>query len=100
MAAYSARRVPPGSRRPGWRAGGDAGAGAGIWGRGGEGPLGEAGPARRYTATRVLARWTTVRPGYRIVLRGGTELVASAEHRFLTERGWTFTTPRGRRRAL
>ena len=51
-----------------------------------DGLLGASGADRRYTVTRVLARWATVRPAYRISLRGGTELLASAEHRFLTER--------------
>jgi DNA repair photolyase len=43
---------------------------------------------RRYMITTVLAHWSTVKPAYRIVLEDGTQLVASGDHRFLTERGW------------
>jgi len=59
------------------------------------------GRHRRYTATEVLAHWTTLKPAYRIVLEDGTELVASGDHRFLTRRGWRHVTGtdhgRGRR---
>jgi len=47
---------------------------------------------RRYAITEVLAHWTTVKPAYRIVLEDGTQLVASGDHRFLTERGWKHIT--------
>jgi DNA repair photolyase len=43
---------------------------------------------RRYALTEVLAHWSTVKPAYRITLEDGTHLVASGDHRFLTERGW------------
>jgi DNA repair photolyase len=43
---------------------------------------------RRYVSTRVLAHWTTVKPAFRLMLRDGTQLIASGDHRFLTERGW------------
>ena len=46
------------------------------------------GAHRRFVRTRVLAHWRTCKPAYRIRLEDGTELVASAEHRFLTRRGW------------
>jgi len=46
------------------------------------------GRYRRYKVTYVLDRWRTVKPAYRITLDDGTELVASGDHRFLTERGW------------
>ena len=48
------------------------------------------GRDRRYTRTRVLAHWSTVKPAYRVSLADGTELIASADHRFLTERGWEY----------
>jgi DNA repair photolyase len=54
------------------------------------------GHYRRYVRTRVLAHWRTVKPAYRIRLADGTEVVASGDHRFLTERGWRFVT-RGER---
>jgi DNA repair photolyase len=43
---------------------------------------------RRYALTTVLAHWATVKPAFRIILEDGTQLVASGDHRFLTERGW------------
>ena len=46
------------------------------------------GRYRRYVRTRVLAHWSSVKPAFRVVLADGTELVASGDHRFLTERGW------------
>src|SRR2546428_6816267 len=42
---------------------------------------------RRYTKTQVLARWESHKNAYRITLEDGTELLASADHRFLTNRG-------------
>jgi DNA repair photolyase len=52
---------------------------------------------RRYVRTRVLAHWSVVKPAYRVTLQDGTELVAGADHRFLTERGWKYVA--GARRA-
>ena len=49
---------------------------------------------RRYVRTRVLDHWSAEKPAYRITLADGTELVASGDHRFLTERGWKFVTGR------
>ncbi|HYR35243.1 MAG TPA: hypothetical protein VEQ87_13205, partial [Burkholderiales bacterium] len=51
---------------------------------------------RRYVKSRVLAHWSVVKPAFRITLEDGTELVAGADHRFLTERGWKFVTGDGR----
>ncbi len=50
------------------------------------------GRYRRYVRTTVLDRWTTIRRAYRVALADGTELVASGDHRFLTDRGWKFVT--------
>ncbi|GAA3448451.1 intein-containing Rv2578c family radical SAM protein [Dactylosporangium matsuzakiense] len=50
------------------------------------------GRLRRYTTTRVLAHWSTVKPAHRVTLADGTALVASGEHRFLTDRGWKHVT--------
>ena len=50
------------------------------------------GLRRRYALTTVLAHWSTVKPAYRVVLADGTQLVASGDHRFLTEQGWRYVT--------
>lgn len=50
------------------------------------------GRYRRYAKARVLAHWSVIKPAYRIILEDGTCLVAGADHRFLTERGWKFVT--------
>ncbi len=47
---------------------------------------------RRYVKTRVLAHWKVVKPAFRVLLEDGTHLIAGADHRFLTERGWKFVT--------
>ncbi|MCW2995060.1 MAG: hypothetical protein JWQ18_2555, partial [Conexibacter sp.] len=46
------------------------------------------GTYRRYVRTKVRAHWQTEKPAYRVTLQDGTELVASGDHRFLTNRGW------------
>lgn len=51
------------------------------------------GHYRHYVRTRVLAHWRTTKPAHRIRLADGTELLASGDHRFLTERGWKFVAP-------
>ncbi|MGO4784626.1 Rv2578c family radical SAM protein [Cryobacterium sp. W22_MBD10_FK3] len=48
------------------------------------------GLTRRFTETTVLAAWNTRKRGYRITLADDTEIVASADHRFLTEQGWRY----------
>ncbi|TMK62647.1 MAG: radical SAM protein [Actinobacteria bacterium] len=47
---------------------------------------------RRYVVTQVLNHWSTVKPAYRVTLEDGTELVASGDHRFLSDRGWKYVT--------
>lgn len=47
---------------------------------------------RHYARTRVLAHWSTFKRAFRIRLADGTEIVASGDHRFLTERGWKHVT--------
>jgi DNA repair photolyase len=44
---------------------------------------------RRYATTRVLDKWISVKPAFRVVLADGTELILSGDHRLLTNRGWT-----------
>lgn len=50
------------------------------------------GRHRRLVETEVLDEWASYKPAYRVRLRDGTELVASGDHRFLTERGWKHVT--------
>jgi DNA repair photolyase len=51
------------------------------------------GSYRRYEPTLVLDHWSTVKRAYRITLADGTELIASADHRFLSARGkWKHVT--------
>ena len=53
----------------------------------------EQGPRyRRYAHTTVLAKWITIKPAFRVTLEDGTELIASGDHRFLTDRGWKHVT--------
>src|SRR5689334_9031500 len=53
------------------------------------------GQYRRYARTRVLAHWETRKEAFRISLEDGTTLIASGDHRFLTERGWKYVIGRG-----
>ena len=50
------------------------------------------GNVRSLVGTTVLAKWSTYKPAYRVILENGTELVASGDHRFLTSRGWRHVT--------
>ncbi|MEV0427965.1 intein-containing Rv2578c family radical SAM protein [Micromonospora sp. NPDC050495] len=50
------------------------------------------GAYRRYVITTVLDTWSTVKRAHRVTLADGTTLVASGDHRFLTERGWKHVT--------
>jgi len=50
------------------------------------------GRYRRYVKTPVMAHWSVEKPAYRISLNDGTELIASGDHRLLTDRGWKFVT--------
>jgi DNA repair photolyase len=46
------------------------------------------GVYRRFVATRVLDKWSSIKAAFKVTLEDGTELVTSADHRFLTGRGW------------
>jgi DNA repair photolyase len=50
------------------------------------------GHYRRYVTTEVLDHWGTVKRAYRVTLEDGTELIASGDHRFLSDRGWKHVT--------
>lgn len=50
------------------------------------------GKYRRFVPTTVEAHWSTVQPAFRVTLADGTTLVASADHRFLSYRGWKHVT--------
>jgi len=50
------------------------------------------GAYRCYAITEVLDHWSTVKPACRVTLADGTQLVTSADHRFLTRRGWKHVT--------
>jgi DNA repair photolyase len=43
---------------------------------------------RRYVRTTVLDKWIRIKPAYRLTLEGGTELIVSGDHRFLSNGGW------------
>lgn len=45
---------------------------------------------RVYMRSRVLAHWTVEKAPHLITLEDGTQIIASGDHRFLTERGWKF----------
>ncbi len=46
-------------------------------------------PLRGHAGSRPLG---DVEAAYRVTLEDGTELIASGDHRFLTERGWKHVT--------
>ena len=48
------------------------------------------GPYRRFVKTTVLDHWSSLKPAYRTVLADGTELITSADHRLLSDRGWKY----------
>jgi DNA repair photolyase len=50
------------------------------------------GSYRRYVITDVLDHWSTIKAAFRVTLEDGTELVASGDHRFLSNRGWKHVT--------
>lgn len=52
------------------------------------------GGYRRYVRTSIQAKWSTRKPAYRVTLADGSQIVASGDHRFLTERGWKHVSDR------
>jgi DNA repair photolyase len=47
-----------------------------------------AGSGRRFVSTEVLDKWSSIKAAYATVLEDSTELISSADHRFLTDDGW------------
>lgn len=52
----------------------------------------------RITTTQVLAKVKSVKKAYKITLDDGTQVICSADHRWLTERGWKYTDADGKKR--
>lgn len=52
----------------------------------------------RFATTTVLAKIKSEKTAYRVTLADGTEVICSADHRWLTERGWKYTTATGQQR--
>jgi DNA repair photolyase len=50
------------------------------------------GAYRRLVVTQVRDKWSSIKSGYEVVLEDGTVLIASGDHRFLTQRGWKHVT--------
>jgi DNA repair photolyase len=50
---------------------------------------------RHCVRTKVLAHWETKKAAYRLTLADGTAINASADHRFLTDRGWQYVAAAG-----
>ncbi len=50
------------------------------------------GRYRRFVESEVLAKWSSIKPAFRVELEDGTELIASDDHRFLSRRGWKHVT--------
>jgi DNA repair photolyase len=50
------------------------------------------GGSRRTVVTDVIGHWETIKPAYRITLDNDTTIIASSDHRFLTDRGWKYVT--------
>ncbi len=48
----------------------------------------EDGRYRRFVETEVLAKWSSIKPAWEVELEDGTKLLASGDHRFLSDRGW------------
>jgi len=50
------------------------------------------GAHRRFVRTEVLDRWSSAKEAHAVTLEDGTRIVASGDHRFLTDRGWKHVT--------
>jgi intein/homing endonuclease len=52
----------------------------------------QVGIYRKLVKTVVKAHWQTQKPAIRVRLVGGAEVICSGDHRWLTNRGWKYTT--------
>ncbi len=50
------------------------------------------GTYRRMVETTVQAKWSSLKLAYAIELSDGTQIIASGDHRFLSDRGWKHVT--------
>jgi len=50
------------------------------------------GRYRRYVRTTVFDHWSTIKPVWAVRLEDGTRILASGDHRFLSNRGWKHVT--------
>ena len=50
------------------------------------------GKSHRFTESTVLNKWAVEKPSYKITLASGVELICSGDHRWLSNRGWKYTT--------
>lgn len=48
---------------------------------------------RRYVKTKVSAHWATTKAAWLVSFADGGEMVASGDHRFLSEDGWRYVAP-------
>jgi DNA repair photolyase len=55
---------------------------------------------RQLSRTPILAHWSTRRPAWKLTLADGRELVTSADHVFLSERGWRSVASPGEHAAM
>ena len=53
---------------------------------------------RHLARTRIVDKWSTLKPVYAVTMDDGAPLVSSADHRFLTQRGWRHVASAGRPR--
>jgi DNA repair photolyase len=48
--------------------------------------------SRRYTQATILNKIETLKEAFEIILNNGNRVICSGDHRWLTERGWKYTT--------
>jgi len=52
----------------------------------------DGGWSHRYTQAIILNKVETLKPAFEIVLENNTRVICSGDHRWLTDRGWKYTT--------